>query len=64
MRMAGKLLVTVLVSTALFLPVSPAQGAVAPAPGRSVIFLRQGQTFRSRSGVHVGTLATQVPEPW
>jgi hypothetical protein len=47
MRIASKLLVTSLVLTTLVLPVSPAQGAVAPGPGRSVIFLRQGQTFRA-----------------
>ena len=46
MRMVGRLLSTSLLLTALLVPAVPAQAAV-PAPGQSVIFLRQGQTFRA-----------------
>lgn len=46
MRIVGRLLSTFVLLTALLVPVVPAQGAV-PAPGQSVILLRQGQTFRA-----------------
>jgi hypothetical protein len=47
MRTAGRpLLITSLLLTACLMPVVRAEAAV-PAPGQSVIFLRQGQTFRA-----------------
>jgi len=46
MRIVGRLLFAAMLLTTVLVPVVPAQ-AVVPAPGQSVIFLRQGQTFRA-----------------